>query len=162
VPIPGPAAYQRRKDVQIARLTISLVVLSVLGLSSTNTRAQNWPSFRGVNASGVAEGTNPPVTWDVEKSQNVLWKTTIPGLSHSSPIVWGNNVYVITAISSDANAGFQAKARGIGLATDDARDVRVSSRRRQRHLAQVRRREERVSRVDLRGQNTIYALDERK
>ena len=102
-------------------LTLLLVVLSVLTLSSTNTRAQNWPSFRGVNASGVAEGTNPPATWDIEKSQNVLWKTAIPGLSHASPIVWGNNVYVITAISSDTNAGFQAKDRGIGLATDDAR-----------------------------------------
>ena len=100
------------------RLALSFVVISVLGLSS-KTQAQNWPSFRGPNASGVAEGTKPPTTWDLEKAQNVLWKTPIPGLSHASPVVWGNNIFVITAISSDSTTGFQAKDRGIGLANDD-------------------------------------------
>ena len=92
------------------RLAIAVVFLC---LSSITNNAQNWPSFRGPNASGVAEGTNPPLTWDVEKSQNVLWKTAIPGLSHASPIVWGNNIFVITAISSDSKATFAAKDRGI-------------------------------------------------
>lgn len=101
-------------------LTIFLV-LAIVILSSISTNAQNWPSFRGVNASGVAEGTNPPINWDVEKAQNVLWKTTIPGLSHASPIVWGNQIYVITAISSDPKAGFKAKDRGIDLSTDEAK-----------------------------------------
>src|ERR1044071_6173983 len=100
------------------RLTISLFLLS---LSTITASAQNWPSFRGPNASGVSEGTNPPITWDLEKSQNVLWKTTIPGLSHSSPIVSGNNIFVITAISSDAKAGFNAKDRGIDLANDNVK-----------------------------------------
>jgi len=95
------------------------LIFLVLLLSSVSINAQNWPSFRGPNASGVAEGTNPPVTWDLEKSQNVLWKTNIPGLSHSSPIVWGNNVFVITAVSSEAKPTFKAKDRGIGLANDD-------------------------------------------
>lgn len=99
------------------RLTLLLLFLSL----STIANAQNWPSFRGVNASGVSEGATPPTTWDIERTQNVLWKTTIPGLSHASPIVWGNQIYVITAISSDTKAGFQAKDRGIGLATDDAK-----------------------------------------
>src|ERR1700752_4135868 len=92
-----------------------------LALSSLTINAQNWPSFRGPNASGVAEGTNPPTSWDLEKTQNVLWKTNIPGLSHSSPIVWNNQIFVITAVSSDANAGFKAKDRGIDLANDDAK-----------------------------------------
>jgi outer membrane protein assembly factor BamB len=95
--------------------------LLVLAFSSITINAQNWPSFRGPNASGIAEGTNPPTTWDLEKTQNVLWKTNIPGLSHSSPIIWGNQIFVITAVSSDANAGFNAKARGIDLANDDAK-----------------------------------------
>jgi len=95
------------------------LILLAFFLSSITVNAQNWPSFRGPNASGVAEGTNPPVTWDLEKSQNVLWKTGIPGLSHSSPIVWGNNIFVITAVSSDAKPTFKAKDRGIGLANDD-------------------------------------------
>jgi len=95
------------------------LILLVVFLSSITVNAQNWPSFRGPNASGVAEGANPPITWDIEKSQNVLWKTNIPGLSHSSPIVWGNNIFVITAVSSEAKPTFKAKDRGIGLANDD-------------------------------------------
>jgi len=96
-----------------------LAIAVLLNLFAVIVNAQNWPSFRGPNASGVAEGTNPPITWDLEKSQNVLWKTDIPGLSHSSPIVWGNNVFVITAVSSEAKPTFKAKDRGIGLANDD-------------------------------------------
>jgi len=95
------------------------IFLLVLGLSSTTTNAQNWPSFRGPNASGIAEGSKPPTTWDVEKAQNVLWRTAIPGLSHSSPIVWGNQIFVITAISSESKPIFKAKDRGIDLANDD-------------------------------------------
>jgi outer membrane protein assembly factor BamB len=98
-----------------------LFTISILGLSPITTRAQNWPSFRGPNASGVAEGTKLPVTWDGEKAQNIIWKTAIPGLSHASPIVWGNRIYVITAISSNAKAGFIAKDRGISLSTDETK-----------------------------------------
>lgn len=98
-----------------------LTSILFLALSSLTINAQNWPSFRGPNASGVAEGTNPPTSWDLEKTQNVLWKTNIPGLSHSSPIIWNNQIFVITAVSSDATASFKAKDRGIGLANDDAK-----------------------------------------
>ena len=105
-------------------LSILVLCLSPLTASAQNgksTNPQNWPSFRGPNASGVAEGTKPPITWDVEKTQNVLWKSTIPGLSHSSPIIWGERIFVITAISSDSKVSFNAKDRGIGLANDDVK-----------------------------------------
>lgn len=69
--------------------------------------AQNWPSFRGAQASGVADGMNPPVTWDAPKGTNILWKTPIPGLAHSSPIVWGNRIFITTAISGDPNSPFE-------------------------------------------------------
>jgi len=59
--------------------------------SSTCT-GQSWPSFRGPLATGVAEGHPVPVKWDTELSENIRWKTYIPGLGHSSPIVWGNRV----------------------------------------------------------------------
>jgi len=99
--------------------TIITLVLCLLVPLTVN--AQNWPSFRGPDASGVGEGTKPPTTWDVEKEQNVLWQTAIPGHSHSSPIIWGERIFVITAISSDSKVGFNAKARGIGLANDDVK-----------------------------------------
>lgn len=85
-------------------------------------RAQNWPQFRGPQASGVAaSGKAAPVAWDASKSENILWKTPIPGLSHASPVVWGDRVFVITAVSEEANPTYAAKDRGIGLARDDAR-----------------------------------------
>jgi outer membrane protein assembly factor BamB len=65
------------------------------------TEAKNWPSFRGLDASGVADGQQPPVTWDAGKDKNVLWKTAIPGLGHSCPVVWGDRVFLTTAISGD-------------------------------------------------------------
>ncbi|HKW98438.1 MAG TPA: PQQ-binding-like beta-propeller repeat protein [Bryobacteraceae bacterium] len=68
--------------------------------------AQNWPSFRGPDASGVAPG-KAPLKWDAPKGVNVIWKTPIPGLAHSSPIVWGGRVYVSTAVSSDPKAVFR-------------------------------------------------------
>jgi outer membrane protein assembly factor BamB len=60
-----------------------------------------WPSFRGPDGSGVADGQHPPLTWDVKKGANVRWKTPIPGLGHSCPIVWGDRVFVTTAVSGD-------------------------------------------------------------
>lgn len=62
-----------------------------------------WPSFRGPDGSGVADGQHPPLTWDVKTGNNVRWKTPIPGLGHSCPIVWGDRIFVTTAISGDPN-----------------------------------------------------------
>ncbi len=79
------------------RLVLALIVL-VVGF--TATQAQNWPQFRGPSATGVSEGKAKPVKWDASTSQNVRWKTPIPGLSHSSPVVWGDKIFVTTAVSS--------------------------------------------------------------
>ena len=49
----------------------------------------SWPSFRGPNASGVADKQNLPDDWSGETGKNILWKKPIPGLAHSSPILWG-------------------------------------------------------------------------
>ncbi len=67
----------------------------------------NWPSFRGQDARGVADGQRLPDTWDGERGINILWKTEIPGLGHSSPVVWGDRVFVTSAISSDPDASFE-------------------------------------------------------
>ncbi len=80
------------------RLILPLIIL-VAGFTTT-TQAQNWPQFRGPRATGVTEGQPKPVKWDAPKSENVRWKTAIPGLSHSSPVVWGDKVFVTTAVSS--------------------------------------------------------------
>jgi outer membrane protein assembly factor BamB len=65
-------------------------------------RAQNWPQFRGAGATGVAEGRTTPATWDAPKMTGVRWKAAVPGLAHSSPVVWGERVYLTSAVSSEA------------------------------------------------------------
>jgi outer membrane protein assembly factor BamB/protein tyrosine phosphatase (PTP) superfamily phosphohydrolase (DUF442 family) len=79
----------------------------------------SWPSFRGPHASGVAEGQNLPDQWNGKTGENILWHTPIPGLAHSSPIVWGNRVFVTSAISSDPKASFRPGLYGDGDASKD-------------------------------------------
>src|SRR6187401_591313 len=73
------------------------VIVGALLIAGSATPSANWPSFRGESARGVGTGT-PPVTWDLAAGTNVAWKTAIPGLGHSSPIVWGDRIYVTTAV----------------------------------------------------------------
>jgi outer membrane protein assembly factor BamB/protein tyrosine phosphatase (PTP) superfamily phosphohydrolase (DUF442 family) len=79
----------------------------------------SWPSFRGPHASGVAEKQNLPDQWNGKSGENILWHTKIPGLSHSSPIVWGNRVFVTSAVSSDPKATFKPGLYGDGDASKD-------------------------------------------
>ena len=65
--------------------------------------ARDWPQFRGLAASGVAKGAPAPTTWNVPAGEKVKWKTPIPGLGHSSPVVYGDLVCVTTAISGKAD-----------------------------------------------------------
>jgi outer membrane protein assembly factor BamB len=69
--------------------------------------AQNWPSFRGERALGVVESAKLPSSWDLKSGLNVAWNVTLPGLAHSSPVVWGDRIYLTTAISSDPNTVLQ-------------------------------------------------------
>ena len=58
----------------------------------------NWPQFRGPQASGIAEGYALPSKWDVAKNENILWKAAIPGLGLSSPAIWGDQIFLTTAV----------------------------------------------------------------
>ena len=60
--------------------------------------AANWPQFRGPQAGGVDESVPTPWQWNVEKGENIRWRTQIPGLAHASPIIWNDCVYVATAV----------------------------------------------------------------
>ena len=81
--------------------------------------AGTWPSFRGAVASGVADGQQLPDTWNPESGENILWRTRIPGLGHSSPVVWGDRIFVTSAISSRGTATFKPGLYGDGDASDD-------------------------------------------
>lgn len=62
---------------------------------------------------------NLPDTWDVKTGANILWRATVAGLAHSSPIVWGDRVFVTSAISGQSNATFKPGLYGAGDASDD-------------------------------------------
>jgi PQQ-like domain len=79
----------------------------------------NWPGFRGPSASGVADGQRLPDTWNGVKGVNIKWKMAVPGLAHSSPVVWGDRVFVTSAISSRADVTFKPGLYGEGTASED-------------------------------------------
>jgi outer membrane protein assembly factor BamB len=84
-----------------------LVTLLVLSTSTaareTATPGRDWPQFRGIAAGGVSEGAATASSWNVPAGERVKWKTAIPGLGHSSPIVYGDLVCVATALSGKAD-----------------------------------------------------------
>jgi hypothetical protein len=69
---------------------------------------QNWPGFRGPGAQGIADGYPTRADWNADvaagKLSGVLWRAEVPGLGHSSPIVWGNNIFVATAVRLSGKA----------------------------------------------------------
>jgi len=84
---------------------VSLSLLLVASFSIVY--AENWPGWRGPGSLGVSSEKGIPVKWNM--SQNVKWKAEVPGLGHSSPIVWGNRVFVTTAVSSDPKEDYWEK-----------------------------------------------------
>jgi outer membrane protein assembly factor BamB len=78
-----------------------------------------WSSFRGSGAAGVADGQHPPTSWDVQKGTNIRWKAFVPGLAHSSPIVWGDRVFLATAVSGDPKTEFKPGLYGAGTSASD-------------------------------------------
>jgi outer membrane protein assembly factor BamB len=76
----------------------ALMVLLLCTGCSSRLAAENWPSFRGPQSSGQSPGAHPPERWDVESGENIAWKVAIPGLGHSSPVIWGDRVFITTSI----------------------------------------------------------------
>jgi outer membrane protein assembly factor BamB len=84
----------------------------VLLLFSCASLAENWPGFRGPGARGLAQSNKLPASWNVETGQNIAWKTPVPGLGLSSPVIWGDLIFLTTAVSSNPQMVFEAKLIG--------------------------------------------------
>ena len=107
------------KDVMPVRKIVRSGASGPVTLPKPAPVTGSWPSFRGTRASGVAEGMNLPDRWDGEKGTNIRWRVAVPGLAHSSPIVWGSRIFVTTAISSKPDASFKPGLYGAGTASED-------------------------------------------
>ena len=73
-------------------LTLLFAIVSVMPAA-----AQNWPQFRGSRAGIAADDARLPETWSA--TENIAWQLDVPGRSWSSPVVWGNHVFVVTAVN---------------------------------------------------------------
>jgi outer membrane protein assembly factor BamB len=98
---------------------VLLVALSALGLAlvtasvgsgadpaPASASAERWPAWRGADGQGVANGAGIPLEWSATK--NVLWKTALPGRGLSSPVVWGDRIFLTTAIEGEVVPGAEA------------------------------------------------------
>ncbi|MGE5609751.1 MAG: PQQ-binding-like beta-propeller repeat protein [Bacillota bacterium] len=116
------------------KLVLNLLVLSLVLLSSTHqAAAENWPAWRGPRGDGTSLETSAPTHWSA--TQNVVWKTAIPGAGHSSPIVWGDRVFVTSAIAEsrervllclDRNTGKVLWQRTVLIAPLEAKQIENS------------------------------------
>jgi outer membrane protein assembly factor BamB len=80
-------------------------VLGIAGVSAPSPPAagnEDWPQWRGPLASGVAPAGDPPVEWAPDK--NIKWKVEIPGRGSATPVVWGDRIFVLTAVPTDKRA----------------------------------------------------------
>lgn len=96
-PMPSPARAPRH-------VAAALLVTGAIACASSAS-AQQWSSFRGSDTSGVDAAGQPPTTWDVARGTNVAWSTPIPGLGHSSPVVWGDRLFVTSAVPLASSGG---------------------------------------------------------
>lgn len=74
------------------------ILIVVLVVCPSAGRGGEWPSWRGPTGDGVSTETGVPVKWSA--GENIAWKTPIPGKGHSSAVVWGDRVFVTSAVAS--------------------------------------------------------------
>lgn len=96
----------RRLSNTAIALIAGLLAFIFVNATPAVTSGANWPQWRGPDGLGISTEKNLPTEWSVNK--NIKWKTPIAGRAHSSPIVWGNRVFVTTAVEGDAVPGAKA------------------------------------------------------
>jgi len=92
-------------------------------LLTTNLFSQttNWPTWRGPLSTGAATTGNPPTEWS--ETKNVKWKVDLPGKGHSTPLVWGDVIYVTAAVETDRKPAQTVKSDGSMMAPASARNI---------------------------------------
>lgn len=103
-------------------LFISAFLITITSLAQNPDPVRQWFMYRGNYASGILDNANLPKTWNAETGENIAWKVKIPGLGHSCPIVWGDKVFVTSAVSEEDNGGVQP---GIYGSIDPVQDSSV-------------------------------------
>lgn len=103
-------------------MLVALIPL-ISGLSTIQNLVpeRQWSQYRGYLSSGSLDNANLPETWDLNSGENISWKKEIPGLGLSSPVIWGDKLYITTAIGADDRDGLKTGIYGdIGSVDDDS------------------------------------------
>jgi outer membrane protein assembly factor BamB len=107
----GGVIVQRRRLIVLAfGLALGLFAAWERPAAQTAERERFWPEWRGPYASGVSRTANPPIEWS--ESKNVRWKVPIPGRGSASPVVWGNRLFLLTAVPVGLSGDAQHAPRG--------------------------------------------------
>jgi outer membrane protein assembly factor BamB len=81
-----------------------LFTLAALGMAASAAASDNWPHWRGPNANGTAPAADPPITWDGPTGKNIRWKAPLVGRGSATPIIWGDQVFIVSAEPTDREA----------------------------------------------------------
>lgn len=82
-------------------MTSRLALVAILLLAPLAARGENWPGWRGPRGDGSSEEKGIATRWDGKSGEGILWKTSLPGYGHSSPVVWENRVFVTACNDKD-------------------------------------------------------------
>ena len=83
-------------------MTRPFLILLSLALAASVSASENWPGWRGPRGDGTVEGSPKlPVEFDIEK--DAIWKTKVPGVGHSSPIIWEDRIYLVSSEEESAS-----------------------------------------------------------
>lgn len=104
--------YLQQPNRSFQPMRHSACLLAPFFLLTMISNAQNWPQFRGPNTQGHSTETNLPLNWS--STENIAWKTALPGEAWSSPIVWGDHVFVTTATEESTSCRVLALDRKTG------------------------------------------------
>ena len=98
---PSCSSSPKTKNCMTTKITLLALLIGLAAPSRSHgagTGNAHWPQFRGPHAAGVSANANLPDQWSA--TENVAWKTDLPGRSWSSPIVWGERVFVTAVVNS--------------------------------------------------------------
>src|SRR6266403_1556626 len=94
------ASFPKDVSVKAARPRLFGVTFVCL-IAVTAVANENWPQWRGPTANGISDSKNLPTTWNAERGENIVWKTELPAWSGSTPIIWGDHIFVTSPSKSD-------------------------------------------------------------
>jgi outer membrane protein assembly factor BamB len=107
------------KISQTCLFIISLLLIVLPSMHAQDPPDRQWPVYRGYLSSGVLDNADLPESFDLEKSVNIRWTAEVQGLGLSSPVIWGDRLFITTAVSASDKNGIRTGIYGEGMPVPD-------------------------------------------